>query len=117
MFGLFKKKTAAQKNDKVRAALQGMGDDGSRPRHVIHYAYATRKATGETDEAEAIIRRHISPDVIEATDDSVGFRFEQTREVASDDFDALTQRLEDELAAIHWDYDGWECAVETGEAE
>ena len=115
MFGLFRKKTAAQKNDKVRGALRGMGDDGTRPRHVIHFAYATRKATGETDEAEAIIRRLVAPDVIEPTDGSVGFRFEQTREVASDDFDALTQGLEDDLAAIGWEYDGWECAVETGD--
>ena len=114
MFGLFSKKTAAKKNDRVRAALAGYGDDGTLPRHVIHFAYATRKATADAAAAEAIIRRALAPDVLEPAEVGNGLRFEQTREVASAEFDALTQALEDELAAIGWDYDGWECAVETG---
>ena len=115
MFGLFKRKSAAQKNDKVRAALAGYGDDGTLPRHVIHFAYSTRKATGDVAAAEAIVKGLMAPDLIEPTQADEGLRFEQTREVASSEFDALTDRLETELAAIGWQYDGWECAVETGE--
>ncbi|MXQ07674.1 hypothetical protein GQ651_07430 [Alphaproteobacteria bacterium GH1-50] len=116
MFGLFKKKTRANKNDAVRKALAGYGDDGTRPRHVIHFAYA-KKGGQDAAAAEEIIRRYLAPDVLEPAEVGDGIRFEQNREVASAEFDAMTDGLERDLAEIGWEYDGWECAVETGEEE
>ncbi|NNE22853.1 MAG: hypothetical protein HKN11_09605 [Rhizobiales bacterium] len=47
--------------------------------------------------------------------DGTGVVFEHEREVASADFDNLTVRLHAQFASMGWDYDGWECAVETDE--
>ncbi|NND17944.1 MAG: hypothetical protein HKN98_05130 [Silicimonas sp.] len=117
MFGLFKKKNRSQKNDGVRAALAGYGDDGTAVRHVIHFAYPMKKSTGSADDAVGVISEHFTPKTAEPTGVDGGLRFEHYREVASGDFDQLTDQLEADLAEIGWDYDGWECAVEAGDRE
>ncbi|NNE81908.1 MAG: hypothetical protein HKN18_16690 [Silicimonas sp.] len=117
MFGLFKKKSASPKNDGVRKALAAHGDDGTLVRHVIHFAYPLDdRDPGDKDAARAIVNDEIEVTYTE-TDDSPGIVFEHYREVASGGFDDLTNRLEDRLATIGWDYDGWECAVATGVQE
>ena len=115
MFGLFGKKSKAPKNDGVRKALAAHGDDGTRVRHVIHFVYPLEgRDAGDKAAARAIVQGQIDVEFTE-TEDSAGLVFEHYREVASADFDALTDLLEAELLKIGWDYDGWECAVETGE--
>jgi hypothetical protein len=107
------------RNAAVRRALAGHGDDGTRVRHVIHFAYPAVTPTGvaavSRPQAEQIAQQ-IVPDLgFTHLPDATGIVFEQHREVASPAFDALTDRLEDAMAAVGWTYDGWECAVETGD--
>ncbi len=100
-------------NDKVRAALREQGDDGTRVRHVMHFAYpVSEDAAGPQDARDAV--SWIAPRFTE-TNEATGIVFEHEREVASEAFDAMTDRFGADLAAIGWTYDGWECAVETGE--
>ena len=73
--------------------------------------------TASLEEAMDLIRQQGDFDVIEHAEDEGGIRFEQNREVASAEFDDLTERLEEKLKEVGWTYDGWECAVETGESE
>jgi len=104
---------AMSANDKVRAALREHGDDGTRVRHVIHFAYpVSEDAAGQQDARDAV--DWIGPRFTQ-TDEATGIVFEHEREVASAAFDAMTDRFGADLSAIGWTYDGWECAVETGE--
>ncbi len=100
--------STGHKNDEVRATLAAMGDDGSAPRHVIHFAYATEGSASQQAMADELGEHGF--DVVDA-DEEGAIRMEHTREVASADFDAFTDLLEAELDAKGWQYDGWECAV------
>jgi hypothetical protein len=112
------------RNDAVRRALAQHGDDGTRVRHVIHFAYPAVTPTGVAAVSRAQAER-VAQDIVpdlgfthrpDATGpNAAGIVFEQYREVASAAFDALTDRREDAMAAVGWTYDGWECAVETGD--
>ncbi len=102
------------KNDLVRAQVRAMGDDGTRPRHVLHYVYPAKdaEAPAPREDVAALLGGYGFDSVSDAAADG-GYVMEHVREVASDDFDALTGELEERLGAIGWDYDGWECAVVT----
>ncbi|WP_208347657.1 ribonuclease E inhibitor RraB [Pseudaestuariivita rosea] len=99
-------------NDAVRQVLRTHGDDGEAPRHTIHYAYAMgRLGTEKKAEVRAYLE-NLGFSVADATTEE-GFVLDTTGTVAGDDFDRLTTKLQKELEAMHWDYDGWECAVES----
>ena len=104
----------AAKNDLVRAQLGKLGDGGSKPRHVIHFAYP-EKTSDAVSRAE--VKASLADLDVKITDaaDGTGIVFEHEREVASADFDNLTVRLAAHFATMGWDYDGWECAVEADE--
>ncbi|MGV6849003.1 MAG: hypothetical protein ACWA5A_11560 [Marinibacterium sp.] len=101
-------------NDKVRKALLAEGDNGTAVRHVIHFAYPVAGDAGNKARAQELVA-WIAPRFTQ-TADSPGIVFEQEREVASADFDAMTERFQTDLAGIGWTYDGFECAVATGGA-
>ncbi len=97
-------------NDAVRAMLASHGDDGSAPRHVLHYAYP-KGSTGLESRPEMISElRGRGLEVKDAAEDD-GLVMEHERSVSADDFDTVTQELQDYFDAHDWDYDGWECAV------
>jgi hypothetical protein len=97
-------------NDAVRATLKSYGDDGTRARHVLHYAYPP----GGDDllDRPAMIQ-HLKRRGFEVKDAAVGegLVLEHHRPVAADDFDAVTVELSAWFTERGWDYDGWECAV------
>ena len=104
----------SEKNELVRVQLRKHGDDGSKPRHVIHFAYPVE---GSNAQSKADVKSSLSDlDVrFTETDDSEGVVFEHQREVASKGFDDLTADLLGRFAKAGWLYDGWECAVEAGD--
>ena len=101
-------------NDRLRAALLDQGDDGRAIRFVTHYAYpATEDAAGMKDARDAV--SWIAPKC-RRTEDGTGLRFVHEREVASGEFDEMTETFERDFEAIGWSYDGWDCAVVPGES-
>ena len=99
-------------NDAVRVQLTKLGDDGTAVRHVLHYAYPEDAADLETRPSLIEDLRARGFDVRDAVAND-GLVLEHHREVASEEFDALTADLSAWFAARDWDYDGWECAVIT----
>ena len=100
-------------NDRIRAALRASGDDGTAIRQVVHYAYPEAEDAVAVDDVRDTLA-WIAPRVVRMAD-GAGLRLEQEREVASEAFDAMTEQFKRDLAAIGWSYDGWECAVVTGD--
>lgn len=119
MFGLFGTKrrgrTSKQghKNAKVRAALAEHGDEGQAVRHVIHFAYPVEGGDAAAKQAARATILGLGSFDFTETEGSPGVVFDHQSEVASADFDALTDALETALARDGWKYDGWECAVAT----
>lgn len=114
---LFRKKSrplmgSPAANDAVRRQLAAHGDDGAAPRHVVHYAYPMtgNDLAGREAMAGALAARGFK---VSTAASRSGFILEQTRAVLADDFDALTAELSGWFAERGWEYDGWECAVET----
>ena len=99
------------KNQGVRRALQKFGDDGTLPRHTLHYAYPGKGEAAPQQEIFAYFEA-TGLTTSEAAADG-GVVAEHEREVASSEFDALTERFGADLAGFGWKYDGWECAVAT----
>ena len=95
-------------NAAVREALLAHGDDGSVPRHVVHWAYPASEGAASLAEISEYLRKG-GFDVSEASDG--GVQFEHSSEVASVEFDGLTLELYRVMNASGWEYDGWECAV------
>ena len=101
------------KNGKVRKALADHGDDGTAVRHVLHFLVMGDSANRSRAEMAHALRPHGFDIDLTKYDD--GLVLEEYREVASADFDSLTQHLRN-LAQDHgWHYDGFECAVEAAE--
>ncbi len=100
-------------NDRIRAVLKASGDDGTAIRQVVHYAYPEAEDAVSTQDVRDTLS-WIAPNVVQ-TADGAGLRLEQEREVASEAFDAMTEQFKRDLAAIGWSYDGWDCAVVTGD--
>lgn len=97
-------------NTAVRIQLAAFGDDGTEPRHVLHYAYpepgndlATRPAMIAELESRGF-------EVSDAAAEN-GLVFEHHRSVAAHDFDEFTEELSAYFKGKGWFYDGWECAV------
>jgi len=111
VFGLCGKKKDANTlaNDKLRAALAREGDDGTAPRHVLHFVWP--EPGGEkhaTVVLDYLVAKGLSVDPGKANKGYIG---EETREVASAGFDTRTAELKTATQGWGWAYDGWECAV------
>lgn len=102
-----------EKNELVRVQLRKHGDDGTKPRHVIHFAYPTERSNTLSKTDVHLLLGNLNVRFTE-TEDSNGVVFEHEREVASADFDDLTMDLAVRFSKAGWYYDGWECAVEAG---
>lgn len=101
---------SAESNDGVRAVLASMDDDGTAVRHVLHYAYPTRRADKSLRDNIIGVMKARGFDVSDAAAGG-GVVMEQYRSVSPDDFDAYTAELHEWFASQDWEYDGWECAV------
>jgi hypothetical protein len=97
-------------NQKVRKALAEYGDNGEASRHVIHFFFETDGARIQRSDA-AVELRSLGFEV-DLEKSVSGLLAEEWREVASEDFDSLTQALSDLAEGWGWTYDGFECAVE-----
>ncbi len=97
------------KNTDVRKALVAHGDKGSAIRHVRHFLYPEFFPVRKRD--ELIIRLQALGFAVASAADDHGLIAEEQREVASADFDSLTESLERMMRDIGWQYDGWECAL------
>ncbi len=99
------------RNDAVRKALDGYGDDGSEVRHVVHYFYP---AQSKAPDPSAILSNLEAYGYLAKLGANGGLKAEEHREVASADFDQTTQGLNDVAHKLGWRYDGWECEVVGG---
>lgn len=102
-------------NDSVRAQLSAHGDDGSNPRHVVHYAYPGKT---QSDSLRRTMTENLLSRGFQVRDAASGdgFVLEQTCAVSPEEFDRLTAELSAWFAERGWEYDGWECAVVTDKA-
>lgn len=97
-------------NSKIRKALADHSDDGTQVRHIVHYLFKEDAATRSEAEMAAVLRpMGFEIDLSNCKD---GIIAEEYREVASRDFDSLTQSLSDFANEQGWKYDGFECAVQ-----
>lgn len=98
------------KNGKVRNALADHADNGTAARHVLHFLVKGDAATC----SKARMAHDLRPFgfEIDLSKFDNGVIAEENREVASADFDSLTQALSDMAQERGWHYDGFECAVE-----
>ncbi|MEO1139456.1 MAG: ribonuclease E inhibitor RraB [Pseudomonadota bacterium] len=112
MFGLFRKRDPNKdSNDKVRKALREHGDGGTVPRHVMHFVYPDASGANNTTVVlDFLVMNGLE---VDPSKTEKGYIAEETREVASADFDAHTARLTHAMKQWNWKYDGWECAVVT----
>ncbi len=116
MFGLFRRKDPLkQRSDATRAALAARGDDGTRPAPVEHrFAAEGGGAVNATVLKDYLVAsgletRQTAEDRILAV---------ETREVASEAFDARVAALARAVEGWRWRHDGWDRpgANETGES-
>jgi hypothetical protein len=98
-------------NDALRQMLRIHGDDGTAPREVVHYAYPSKHHTPSPPQAVRDYLAAHDGEVRNAVQKG-GLLFIQQRDVLAETFDPFTAKLRADLAALGWDYDGWECAVE-----
>jgi len=102
-------------NDQIRAVLAQYDDDGSAPRHVVHHAYPKDEHARDKGTARRVIGWKMSQFTNASSEE--GLVFEEIRDVASEAFDAATDKLRRDLEEIGWVYDGWESAVVAEEDE
>ncbi len=99
-------------NALVRKEMRKSGDDGTAERLVRHLAYPKSEASASTFEVFDFLGQFDL--VLSETGFQNGIQFEHRSEVASEAFDTFTSRLFDELNAMGWRYDGWECGIVKG---
>lgn len=95
------------KNEAVRDALFGYGDDGSETRPVLHFFYPSAAIS---DPSAMITSLKAYGYEVKAAQHQ-GLIAEHNSEVSSRDFDRETQGLDDLARKLGWSYDGWECEV------
>lgn len=120
MFGIGGKKPkfdmgSPEANEATRKALASLGDDGGRPRPVTHYAHAGPKADPKTrrDMADDLVSKGYAPTFAE---DGKSMTVAQTCAVTGLAFDQKTSELAAWFKVRGWTYEGWESAVNAGEA-
>ncbi len=103
-------------NDKVRSVLRERGDDGIVERHTLHFIYPRdQNASGLTDFVSEYFSG-IFGVTTKPTDDGSGLILEHFIAVAGVEFDKLTSKMREYSSKLQWDYDGWECALVTNDA-
>jgi len=95
------------KNEAVRDALLGYGDDGSEARPVVHFFFPSANVS---DPSSLITNLKAYGYDVKAAQNQ-GLVAEHQSEVSSRDFDRETQGLDDLARKLGWSYDGWECEV------
>lgn len=120
MFGIGSKKPkfemgSPEANEATRKALAALGDDGGRPRPVTHYAHAGPKADPKArrDMADDLVSKGYAPTFAE---DGKSMTVAQTCAVTGLAFDQKTSELAAWFKVRGWAYEGWESAVNVGEA-
>jgi hypothetical protein len=100
------------KNDQVRTALSDHRDDGSSERHITHYICPKKtSAVSARELGNQLVATGLK---LKAASNGVGLIAEEIREVASHDFDNLTQHFSQLAEQSGFEYDGWECEVKQG---
>ena len=98
--------STVKKNGEVREALASNGDDGTIPRNVRHFLYPAFFPDRKRDQiASRLSELGFSTRYAECDH---GLIVEEDREVASGDFDNLTEALAKMMREQGWEYDGWE---------
>ncbi|MEM9422815.1 MAG: hypothetical protein AAF986_09980 [Pseudomonadota bacterium] len=97
-------------NERVRAQLAEMGDNGLAPRHVCHYFFARRWPLKRCPQADIIANLRELGFAAHPTDKK-GVMCDAFGPVAGDGFDRLTESLFTLGCDNGWIYDGWECQV------
>ena len=95
------------KNEAVREALYGYGDDGSQARQVVHFFYPSPSIT---DPSSLITNLKAYGYEVKGAEHQ-GLVAEHQSEVSSGYFDRETQGLDNLARKLGWSYDGWECEV------
>ena len=95
------------KNEAVRDALLGYGDDGRELRSVVHFFYPSPAIS---DPSAMITNLKAYGYEVKAAQNQ-GLVAEHQSEVSSGSFDRETQGLDDLARKLGWSYDGWECEV------
>lgn len=99
-------------NAMVRDTMAVQGDDGSLPRQVTHFAYPKEETSASRFEVFEFLSQFDL--VLSEAAMQNGVIFEHRTDVASAEFDEFTGRMFDELLAMGWEYDGWECPIVKG---
>lgn len=99
-------------NQLVRTEMLNSGDDGKTERLVRHLAQPkTQQSASQFEVFEFLSSFDL---VLSETGFQNGIIAEHRSEVASEAFDIFTSLLFDELDAMGWRYDGWECGIVKG---
>lgn len=99
--------TWSEQNDILRDHFYKYGDDCTKPRDVKHYLYAQNHEQAYTADEMAIALDEMGY-LVEFLDEKDAIRISHTREIASKEFDTLTEYLEKFAGNAGWYYDGWE---------
>ena len=98
-----------KKNNDVRRVLAANGDNGTTERLVQHFLDPEFFPVRKRDQICHRLKE-LGFTIVAANGDH-GLIAEEHREVASPDFDSVTEALERMMSDQGWQYDGWECAV------
>lgn len=99
-----------ERSDMIREALAAQGDDGTRPRNVLHYVFPdpARDPAGDARLIAALARFGVAARL---TASAEGLILEHEVPVAAPGFDALVAEIAAAVWAEGWYYDGWESAL------
>src|SRR5262249_48718562 len=95
--------------DLVRRRLAKNGDDGTRPRSVVH---ACRPRDPDDEDARARVvaeLKWVRGYAMGEDNSGIGLEFEHVTTLSPSEFDCVTKELSDFLAAMGWRYAGWRC--------
>lgn len=102
--------SANPQNDKMRADLLKLGDNGREARKVKHFAFPNK---GGRVFSRENVRKWLESNGFETAQagTSDGIMFSHVVAVRGQRFDKATQSLDKYLSQMGWRYDGWETKV------